>query len=163
MRYTRRELRFVREGLAHGVVLSGAVEGEVYSVLVDAQSGVVTHTMVPRKQALRSGMGVIAMPAGDATHVRLGRGSRLLVGTQTVAHLTELWCDRQSGAITHALVQAGRQPVMIIPADYIHGYSGNTVSLKDSVPRLADLPIYRRDEAIARDVWTALLLALPGP
>jgi len=145
------------------VALAGPVDGEVYAAVVDASHGVVTHTIVSRKQAERSGRSVVAAPAGNAIQARLGRGARLVRGTQTVGHITELWCDRQSGAITHALAQAGRQPVVIVAAEHIRGYGSNSVALKEMAPPLADLPIYRRDEAIARDVWTALLLVLPGP
>jgi osmotically-inducible protein OsmY len=171
MKYTRLELRLLPRGWVHGVLYSGAVGGKVRGVLVDPTTWIVTCTLVPRSrrrsptlsQTRAIGDEQAPLPVG---HVRLVAGATVHASAAVVGRVSGLWVDRASGMLTHALVRPrtgilSREAERIMPVELIETIAEDGLRLAKTAPPLRELPPFRADGAIARDVQVALGLAIP--
>jgi osmotically-inducible protein OsmY len=149
------------------------VGGKVRGAVVDPEARVVTHTLVPRSQRHASDVEP-ARAAGDertplpTTALRLTAGVRVRLGSATVGQVTCLWADRLSASLTHVLVRPRvgvfRQgPERILPLELVETISETSFHVSKGVLSLAELPLYRNDALIARDVRLALAEAVPDP
>ncbi|MBF6590635.1 MAG: BON domain-containing protein [Ktedonobacterales bacterium] len=171
MQYTRLELRFLPRGWVRGVLYTGAVGGKVRGAVINPGARVVTHTLLPRSRrnvseaeaSRRMGTEKTPLPAGD---IRLTASARVCAGTSVVGRVTCLWTDRTTSALTHVLVRPrGRlffsKQERILPLELVETMADGAFTLAKGAPPLLDLPPFREDDAIERDVRLALAEELP--
>jgi osmotically-inducible protein OsmY len=140
-------------------------------VLVDPASLVVTYTLArsTRRHPLHVdaaravGDEQLPVPAGL---VRIAGVVRVRLGDATVGRASTLWVDRQTSALTHALVRPrnglfSNSPERILPIDLVEAVTERGLVLSKGAPALGELPLYRSDAAVERDVRLALALAVP--
>lgn len=168
MRYTRLEMQFRRKGLRRGVLVDGVVAGRVLGATIHASALQVTDTLVTRWQARRRhelvahvlGTSKTALPHD---YVTVDAKTRLLTGRTELGRVAAVWCDRQSGLVTHLLAQPGGGPLRIVPAELIERIQPDGVRLKLSKSDFDHLAPYRSDDAISGDIALAFESALPDP
>lgn len=176
MQYTRGEMRLLPRGWGRGVLYVGPVAGAVRGVVVAPGTEVVaqmlvTHTLVPRQRGAPS---LTGHAIGDARtplppgHTRLTRGTRITRDGTTLGHVTRVWCDRLSLAVTDLLVSApgglfGTREERILPLALVAAISHDRIELSKGYTSLAELAIYRDDVSIERDVRLALAERIADP
>lgn len=171
MQYARQELRFSAGGWSRGTLVDGVLEGEARGVVVHPEKLTVTHTLVviSRRHPLPANATAVgdARTPTPAQAPRLSAGTKVLQGSQTVGHVTALWCDRASGQIMDFLVRPAsgflnRSGSHVLSASMVQGVGGNTIVLEGHAPALSALPLYRPDSVIEADLQQALATLLPA-
>lgn len=168
MQYTRLEMQFRPKGLRRGVLVEGVVAGRVLGATIHASALQVTDTLVTRRQARRRHELAAHVLGASKTelpldYVTVDVKTRLLTGRTELGRVAAVWCDRQSGLVTHLLARSGGGTLRIVPAELIERVQPDGVRLKLSRSDFDHLAPYRSDDAIAADIALAFEAALPDP
>lgn len=94
----------------------------------------------------------------DESHTVIRRGQHVLCSDGPIGRVDLVLADASTGRVRHVVVRRGRlfSRDVAVPADWIHTITPDAVILEASRDAIAQLPVYRPDDELARDVEDAL-------
>jgi osmotically-inducible protein OsmY len=173
MDYARVEMLLVRGAWPRGISVRGAVAGPALAVIVDPNTRMVTHTVVqPRRmrqlRAAEDGYGISADDRESQNGVSITASTRVRGVNASLGVLTRVWVDRASSCVTHVVIRRhmgvlASGPERIVPIDRVEEMRLGTILVKLDSTGFSDMPVFRSDSLIERDVNESLAAVLAEP
>ncbi len=109
-------------------------------------------------EGLRRQIGAQAEARPGEREATIRRGQRVLCADGPVGRVDLVLVDAESGRVRHLVVRRGRafSRDVAVPADWVRSITPEAVVLEASRDAVAQLPVYRPDDELQRDVEDAL-------
>jgi osmotically-inducible protein OsmY/sporulation protein YlmC with PRC-barrel domain len=109
-------------------------------------------------EGLRRQIGAQAEARPGEREATIRRGQRVLCADGSIGRVDLVLVDAGSGRVRHLVVRRGRlfSRDVAVPADWVRSITPEAVVLEASCDAVAQLPIYRPDDELQRDVEDAL-------
>lgn len=173
MDFARVEMLLVRGAWPRGISVRGAVAGPALAVMLDPNTRMVTYTVVqPRRmRQLRAANGECDAPADNRESqngVSITASTRVRGIDGPLGVLTRVWVDRASSCVTHVVVRRhmgvlASGPERIVPIDRVEDIRLGVITVKLDSTGFSDMPVFRSDSLIERDVNESLAAVLAEP